>query len=567
MGKTLLKQVQEVVSEAVEDIRSLGLPPLGAEFAQLHGTDLHQALIAHRATKGFERPNVRGSARRRESSVRGFLDTNASLTTQFNYWDLAAPDRRSFLGARAWLSGVLTDFVPTYRFAFPSGEGVISEQGMTDFFHKLSLDSQWTVSIDAVPYAARIAYRNASLKRVVRERFRAQFPYHWRRMARGWYEEAQKKKLRDPGLHSFTYMFAGCCDIVGVSRITTVPKNNEKDRVITCEPTWNMVAQLSLALDLRECLRRRTGISIQFWQEVHKSLIRSGRATVDFSDASNRNIWSVVKALFPRRVVRHLEKLRNALFEYDGEYYPVNMLAPMGCGFTFDMLTLTLLAYARQFDPAASAFGDDIILSQESAAPFMEFVEKLGWKVNHSKTYVAGNFRESCGAFCDLGEDKLLLSYDLLWPDDEQACYVLGNKISRLVKTLNRGPVRDILVRCYERLHSCFPRDAYAEDDGGDLCDWLFFTEEEGCTNAARSTAVQLWSAMWQRPIELRSASESRAVEGNAVKHDIDNVRLACFLRRGASYGIPTGKFKESRITRDKKSGETLSGVTLVSIL
>lgn len=567
MGNSLLQKVQQVVGEAVEDIRSLNLPKLGPLFAELHGTDLHQALIAHRATKGFERPNERGSSKRRDASIRGFLDTNASLATRFYLRDLNLPHRRAFLGAREWLNAVLKDFVPTYRFAFPSGESVISEQGLTDFFYKLSLDDQWNVSLDAVPYAARVAYRNPSLKRVVRDRFRREFPFHWRLMAMGWDSETEKKGIKDKGLYAFERMFASCCDIICVSRVTTVPKNNEKDRVITCEPTWNMVAQLSLALDLRECLRKKTGIDIQFWQEVHKSLIRSGRATIDFSDASNRNTWAVVQALFPRRVVRHLGRLRNSLFESSGEYYPVNMLSPMGCGFTFDMLTLTLLSYARQFDSAASAFGDDIILAQKSAAPFVEFVEALGWKVNHTKTYVTGNFRESCGAFCDLGEDKLLLSYDLVWPTSEEACYVIGNKISRLVRALDKGPVREILSRCYERLHDCFPRDSYSEDDGGGLSDWLFFTERESSTNATQSTAVKLWSHQWQRAIELRSCSKTVAVEHTVVRQDIDHIRLACYLRRGAAYGIPTGKFKEKRLTMEKSSGITLSEVTLVSIL
>jgi len=567
MGSSLLKQVQEVVGEAVEDIRSLGLPPLGPAFAELHGTDLHQALIAHRAVKRFERPNERGSAKRRDNSVRSFLDTNASVPTRFDYRSLNLADRRSFLGAREWLAGVLKGFTPTYRFAFPSGEGVVGNKGLVDMYHKLSTDEQWTVSFDAIPYPARIAYRTHALKRVVRDRFREAFPYHWRRMAARWHREAEKKQIHDVGLYAFERMFASCCDIVCVSRVTTVPKDNTKDRVITCEPTWNMVAQLSLALDLRECLRKKTGIDIRFWQQVHKSLIRSGRATIDFSDASNRNAWSVVQALFPQRVVKHLGSLRNTLFQDGAEYHPVNMLAPMGCGFTFDMLTLTLLSYARQFDPAASAFGDDIIIAPAVAESFISFVENLGWKVNHTKTYIVGNFRESCGAFCDLEQDKLLLSYDLVWPESEQACYLLGNKISRLVGTLERGPVRDILLRCYMRLHDCFPRDSYWEDDGGALSDWLFFTREESSTNATTSTAVTLWSHQWQRAIELRSCSRLSVVESTAVRQDIDNTRLACYLRRGASYGIPKGVEKERRLTLDKSSGSSLAGVTLVSIL
>lgn len=569
MGKThLVKAVQEAVLEAVQDIQLLGLPKLGPEFAQLRGTDLHQALVAHRATKAFERPNARGASKRRESSIRGFLDTNASLGTDFDYRRLDRASRGVFLGARAWLSEILGGFTPTYRFAFPSGEGVISSGGLTDFYWKLVRDDQWTCSLDAVPYAARVAYRNHALKRVVRERFRKTQPYGWENVARRWYAEAKASGIKGIGLYVFERMFLRCVEIIGVSRVTTVPKNNEKDRVITCEPTWNMVAQLSLALDLRELLRRKTGIDIQYWQEVHKSLIRSGRATIDFSDASNRNRWDVVKALFPQRVVRHLSRLRNTVFEYDDKYYPVSMLAPMGCGFTFDMLTLTLLAYARQFDPAATAFGDDIIISPTTASQFIAFVEQLSWKVNHQKSYISGNFRESCGGFCDLSEDKMLQSYDFTWPADEQSAYILANKIARTVGFLPPCSVREVLSRCFDKLLKIFPRDSWVEDFGGPLEDWLFFAGEEGTTNATTSVAVVEWSRMWQRPIKLRSAALSRAETTNVGRRGwTPSLQMACFLRLGGSYDPPTGKFKAVRETRDRHTGTTLSGVTLVSIL
>lgn len=567
---SIVKTVQDTVLEAVRDIQTLGLPKLGPAFAELHGTDLHEALVAHRATKGFEQPNPRGQSKRREKSIRSFLDTNASLGTDFDYRRLDRADRVSFLSARAWLNTVLKDFVPTYRFAFPSGEGVISSSGFTDLYWKLVRDDQWTVSLDAVPYAARVAYRCLALKRVVRERFRVIHSsiYGWKRVVKRWYGEACDKKVRDVGLYVFERMFLHCVTVVGVSRVTTVPKNNEKDRVITCEPTWNMVAQLSLALDLREQLRIKTGIDISFWQQVHKSLIRSGRATIDFSDASNTNRWDVVKALFPRRVVKLLSQTRNTVFEFEGEYHPVNMLAPMGCGFTFDVLTLTLLSYARTFDGAATAFGDDIIISQSAAEPFMRFVEVLGWKVNHQKSYTSGNFRESCGAFCDLSQDKLLESYDLVWPQDEPSAYILANKIARTVRFLADCRVRRILLRCFNKLLDVFPRDSYVEDVGGPLEDWLFFAGEGGTTSATNSQAVQAWSQMWQRPIRLRSAATLRAAVANVGKRESSaKVLMACFLRFGGEYKPPTGEFKAVRLTRDVHSGSTLSGVTLVSIL
>lgn len=559
----LVKATQSVVLETVQAIRSLGLPQLGPDFSRLHGTDLHQSLVAYRASKKYEQPNAANSSRRRESSINKFLDTNASLDPGFSCWDLDERDRLVFLRARLWLADLLKGFRPTYGYAFPSGETFISNSGMTDLYWKLREESQWTVSLDALTYAARVAYHTHALKRVVKERFRSVQPL-WRSVLRSWYRENSAHPQL--GFLLFKKQFAYCCDIVGCSRVTTVPKDNQWDRVITCEPTWNMVAQLSLALDLRERLRQKTGIDITVWQGVHKSLIRSGRATIDFKEASDRNRWSVVKQLFPEGVVKHLQRLRNTAFAVSDEYHAVNMLAPMGCGFTFDMLTLTLLAYSRQFDPAATVFGDDVIISKDAAPDFITFVEKLGWIVNHTKSFTDGNFRESCGAFADLTRDALLESYDWVWPQDEPSCYILANKISRTIRALRPCSVRSLLVECHEKLANVFPRDSFVEDVGGPLEDWLFFSEEEGSTSANTSPAVQNWCHMWQRPVRLRSRVTYHAAS-LSVKICKDHSTLACFLRRGASYSPPLGKFKERRTTCDVYSAATLSSVTLVSVL
>jgi len=111
-----------------------------------------------------------------------------------------------------------------------------------------------------------------------------------------------------------------------------------------------------------------------------------------------------------------------------GEWEPLGMLSTMGNGFTFPVETMIFAGvvvaayqvytgrspviwdgeYANVACPAAcdfGVFGDDIICSRKVVRGVLRLLDLLGFKVNSSKSFVEGPFRESCGADWYLGKE------------------------------------------------------------------------------------------------------------------------------------------------------------------
>lgn len=259
-------------------------------------------------------------------------------------------------------------------------------------------------------------------------------------------------------------MFASICKIVSCSRVTTVPKNLKEDRVISCEPFWNMVVQLSIAADLRQTLLTQIGVDLRFTQQLHRSRIKNpDDATIDLSNASNSNWMCWLEFLWPKNVLDRLKKARTGLFTWDDKdgntlYQPVNMLAPMGCGFTFEVMTITLLAICRSLDSDASVFGDDIIISRKKVHLLTLTLEYTGWSLNVSKSFTEGNFRESCGSFVDLSNKQYLLSYDILWPENMNDVFVIIQKLENLMAKYGTSILKGVVCKAYIALFEHVPR-------------------------------------------------------------------------------------------------------------
>lgn len=209
------------------------------------------------------------------------------------------------------------------------------------------------------------------------------------------------------------------------SRLTTVPKNDEKDRTIAIEPTANMFMQQAVGRILVDRLEV-FGVDIEgCQQDKHRlmaflsSLTRS-YATIDWSSASDCVSLSLVKYLLPPQWYYLVEKLRvpNVYFKSENRStveIPLNCVSSMGNGFTFALETLVFFCIACASLPCDNprsrfvkyesfksvfVFGDDCILPSESAASFIEAMKHVGFIVNEKKTFIdpACGFRESCGA-------------------------------------------------------------------------------------------------------------------------------------------------------------------------
>lgn len=562
-----LRSCQAALTSLARRVRRLDLPAFGPLFSNLGGSDLADALIGYRVLKNLPEVRVAPDVRR-TATIESMLDYDREGLTTFDRRKLPKGQWALFVKSQELLKGWLAGMPRSYKFRAPSGETVETSFGMVDLLLKLEDPDQWRVSLEASHEAAAVCYHNTQLKRLVKGRFRAKHGFLWRSVAKAWAMSVEPDKR---SFHTFHRMFVDLCIIQNTSRLSTVPKNAEKDRPISMEPLWNMVAQLSFAYDLREQLYRKTGIDLPSLAALHRSLIRSDKkATVDFSSASNSNWMCVLESLWPQKVVRRLKALRTPICEWDGDYHYYNMLAPMGCGFTFEVMTLTLTALARSLDPHSTVFGDDVIIEADKAQEFMGYASSLGWVVNDKKSFVEGNFRESCGGFHDLSTHQDILSYDFHEITDLYQATTTANKLYQLLVKAQCGQaLRKELLSCYCKMIIALPCDTFRAHDT------VLETLPDGVV-IVPSTLIKPWrtqnkvealvSSYWHRPV---SSGWKWSYTQNVVRPRLDDtadqVYLTAYIKRGSAYDVKSRDKVLSYEMCETASGTPLTRVPLLS--
>lgn len=388
----------------------------------VNGVTAADIVVAHRIINKFEVPQKGDAATRRKNSILSMF----SRDSETKHIEWSNDDLRM---ARARLSVWFTGFKRSYRFVPPSGASARPNGREENVFVKLMEQDNWEVSPELFDYAFNIVWHNHALKRLVRARFRARYPYLTM-------NEAFREKHGHNGYAIFKEQFRCLVTFNAVARVETVPKDNSEDRVITCEPLWSMVCQLSWMRDVREHIRQKLGYDINSRADLHKTLLPHKVATIDLSKASDFVTWELVRNLWPTNIVGQLAALRPSVVSYkhDGEvcYHPLQMYAPMGNGTTFDVMTLTLLAMLR-FDPSASVFGDDIIVKQHSVQRARLALNAAGLVVNDKKSFFEGYFRESCGGMYhdDIG---YITSFDVTYPETICDVIAICNKLGLILK-------------------------------------------------------------------------------------------------------------------------------------
>lgn len=575
MQNSIVDRFNEIGDRYVEKVKALGYDPLGPSFSTLDQSTLHSSLVAHRILSKYEVPDGETSSTRKAASIAAVLRYDANGPLDFDYRSLSKEGRAHTLHVAQWLKWFFKGFKHSYSARFPTGEDHISGKGDTDLYYKLSSLKTWFISPDLLPYALEILYRDNGLRRVVKDRFKEVYG------KRGTDELNRLFKLF-PGPHrnwreawrrkTIEYMFRSLVRFSRTSRVTTVPKNNKEDRVITCEHLWNMVCQLSFATSLRNQLSRKLGITLQHTQDVHRALLRAGKSTIDLSKASDSNWMCVLRSIWPEHMYHQLERMRSGIFEIDAELVPLRMFAPMGTGCTFEVMTITLLAHVRVLDPGGSVFGDDIMIDGSKALRLMDRLNEHGWVINETKSFVDGSFRESCGGFCDLRTQKFLLSYDFHRPERVDEIFIFSHKLLQCGNAL-QGEMRRLFVSWYAELALIMPRDSLRPITERDyttktLYDGNFHVPEEMYRNM-----VQVWetgvsralSKFWQRRVivQRRVAYKRRfkVVKTSAA------TRLYLFLRRGTSYEALTGPTRVHTFTCDNETGTPLKGVLMASVI
>ena len=215
------------------------------------------------------------------------------------------------------------------------------------------------------------------------------------------------------------------------ARLVAVAKTATTPRLISIEPSYNQFAQQALQNSIKDILERdRFACSYtdqSFNQRMALEASVHGRlATIDLSEASDRVSMALVEELFGfnPNFVKYLRLSRSSIVQLpDGdELVYLNKFASMGSALTFPVEcmvfhTLSVLAmmehsgndndwFIRSFQrrsPELTVYGDDIILPTDVAPKLIALLSSLGMKVNDSKSFLSGDFRESCGLDAFMG--------------------------------------------------------------------------------------------------------------------------------------------------------------------
>lgn len=206
------------------------------------------------------------------------------------------------------------------------------------------------------------------------------------------------------------------------ANLLAVPKTAKGPRLIASEPVEHQWCQQKIFTFLDNAFRRSlVGKFVDLRDQRASQILVSqassdGRlSTLDLSSASDRMSARHIECLFSRNRTLleacHASRTRwvaTKLAQVD----PIRLkkFAAMGSALTFPVQCLFFLscalASAGAYDKksinrlvgSVRVFGDDIIIPTQAYSSLMLNLTKLGLKVNETKSFSKGRFRESCGA-------------------------------------------------------------------------------------------------------------------------------------------------------------------------
>lgn len=211
------------------------------------------------------------------------------------------------------------------------------------------------------------------------------------------------------------------------SRLIAVPKTQKAPRLIAAEPTCHQWCQQSV----RDFLTTRLSESplkytIDFSrQDTSRALALSSSsdgtlATIDLSSASDRLSCYVVQRIFRANISllgamisSRTRYIYNEIDAKQPKLHKLRKFAAMGSALTFPVqsIAFAILTCAagmytegasvkewKQYMKRVRVYGDDIIAPVSWVPEIRHLFSVLWLKINDSKTFSNGKFRESCGA-------------------------------------------------------------------------------------------------------------------------------------------------------------------------
>jgi hypothetical protein len=175
-------------------------------------------------------------------------------------------------------------------------------------------------------------------------------------------------------------------------------------------------------------------------------------ATLDLEAASDSISRKVVQLLLPPVWFELLDELRSPWYQkVDGSWVRLEKFSSMGNGFTFELESLIFWALASAasetlYRSTIGIYGDDVIVHRDVVPLLVEVFRTLGFRLNTDKSFVTGDFFESCGKhyFKDI---DVTPAYQKCSPVDGVEACKLGNRLLRLASRLGHHVLFDKRVR------------------------------------------------------------------------------------------------------------------------
>lgn len=232
-------------------------------------------------------------------------------------------------------------------------------------------------------------------------------------------------------------------------RVTPVPKTLKGPRIIAIEPCCMQYIQQGIrdfiyeAIESNWLTRGHINFRDQGINQSHAILSSmTGRlATIDLSDASDRVPLSMSIRMFdsyPELKGAILACRSTSAILPNGEIIsPLRKFASMGSALCFPVeamyfYTICIVALLREQKLPVSldsifmvsrhlyVYGDDIVAPSMYATTVLDHLRKYNCKVNTSKTFFTGKFRESCGVDAYLGRRVTPIYLRKPFPENRQ---------------------------------------------------------------------------------------------------------------------------------------------------
>lgn len=251
------------------------------------------------------------------------------------------------------------------------------------------------------------------------------------------------------------------------TRVISVPKTLKTPRIIAIEPTCMQYMQQALSIPIVDAITKDDilGRMIGFDdQEPNQRLAKKGSsdgdlATLDLSEASDRVSNLLVEIMLHRlpHLAAAVSATRSLTADVPGHgVIPLAKFASMGSGLCFPieaMVFTTILSVAicrdlnlpistasvRKICGKVRVYGDDIVVPVENVPSCVELLETFGFKVNSSKSFWTGKFRESCGKEYYDGQDVSIVKVRRVLPTHKTDVEELISLVSLRNQLYERG--------------------------------------------------------------------------------------------------------------------------------